>query len=62
MKEGRINEYIVAFERLAHRANTDLNDPLNLRLFAHGLPKALCDACIDIDLPEMFKQWSNAAQ
>ena len=62
MKEGRIDEYIVAFERLAHRANADLNDPLNLRLFARGLPKALCDACIDIDSPETFEQWSNAAQ
>ena len=62
MKEGRINEYITAFECLAHRANADLNDPLNLRLFARGLPKALCDACIDIDSPETFEQWLNTVQ
>ena len=62
MKEGHIDEYIAAFERLAHHANADLNDPLNLRLFARGLPKALCDACIDIDSPETFEQWSNVAQ
>ena len=62
MKEGRINKYIAAFERLAHHTNADLNDPLNLCLFARGLPKALCDACIDIDSPEMFKQWSNTVQ
>ena len=62
MKEGHIDEYIVAFEHLAHRANTDLNDPLNLCLFARGLPKALYNACIDVNLPEMFEQWSNAAQ
>ena len=55
MKEGHIDEYITAFERLAHRANADLNDPLNLRLFAWGLPKVLCDACIDIDSPETFE-------
>ena len=62
MKEGRIDEYIAAFERLGHRANADLDDPLNLRLFARGLPKALCDICIDIDSPETFEQWANAAQ
>ena len=62
MKEGHINEYIAAFKCLAHHTNANLNDPLNLRLFAHGLPKALCDTCIDIDSPEMFEQWSNAAQ
>ena len=45
-----------------HNTNADLNDPLNLRLFARGLLKALCDACIDINSPEMFEQWSNAAQ
>ena len=62
MKEGHIDEYITAFERLAHRANADLNDPLNLQLFARGLLKALCDACIDINSPETFEQWSNMAQ
>ena len=53
---------LTAFERLAHRTNANLNDPLNLRLFARGLPKALCNACIDIDSPETFEQWSNAVQ
>ena len=62
MKEGCIDEYIAAFEHLAHCANTDLNNPLNLHLFAQGLPKALCNACIDINSPETFEQWSNAAQ
>ena len=62
MKEGHIDEYITAFKRLAHHTNADLNNPLNLRLFAQGLPKVLCDTCIDIDLPETFEQWSNAAQ
>ena len=62
MKEGRIDEYIAAFECLTHCTNADLNDPLNLRLFARRLLKALCDACIDINSPETFKQWSNAAQ
>lgn len=62
MKEGRIDEYIAAFKRLAHRANTDLDDPMNLRLFARGLPKPLCDICIDIDSPESFEQWSNSVQ
>ena len=62
MKEGRIDEYIMAFEHLAHRTNADLNDPLNLCLFVRGLLKALCNACIDINSPETFEQWSNAAQ
>lgn len=61
-KEGRIDEYIATFERLAHRANVDLDDPSNLRTFAHGLPRPLVDMCIDIDSPGTFQQWTNAAQ
>lgn len=62
MKEGRIDEYITAFEWLAHCANADLDDVMNLRLFTRSLPKPLCDICIDIDSPEMFEQWLNTAQ
>lgn len=62
MKEGCIDKYIAAFEQLAHCANTDLDDIMNLRLFVHGLPKLLCNICIDIDSPEMFEQWLNAVQ
>lgn len=62
MTEGRIDEYIASFERLAHRANADLNDPLNLCLFARGLPSRLCNTCIDINSPESFEQWAKAAQ
>ena len=40
----------------------DLNDPVALRLFARGLPNPLADACIDLDGPESFEQWRNAAQ
>ena len=62
MKEGHIDEYIAAFECLAYCANANLNDPLNLCLFTCRLPKALCDAYIDIDSPKTFEQWLNAAQ
>lgn len=62
MKEGYINKYIAAFKQLAHHANADLDNVMNLHLFACSLPKPLCDICINIDSPKTFKQWLNAAQ
>lgn len=62
MTEGCIDEYIATFERLAHHAHADLNNPLNLRLFARGLLSRLCNVCIDINSPESFQQWAKAAQ
>ena len=47
---------------LGHQAHMDLNNPAAMRLFARGLPNALTDACVDLDGPESFEQWRNAAQ
>jgi len=62
MKEGRIDEYIATFERLAHRAGVDPNDPSNLRTFAQGLPHPLVEVIIRNDSPENFQQWATSAQ
>lgn len=62
MTEGRVDEYIAEFERLARRIGIDLDDPTNLRTFARGLPQKWANACIEKDCPESFEQWSKAAQ
>jgi Retrotransposon gag protein len=56
MQGGNVDRYIASFEFLGHQAGMDLNDPTTLHLFAHGLPRTLADACIDIDNPETFRQ------
>src|SRR5258707_7607188 len=62
MKEGKIDEYIAAFEHLAYRAGVNLDDPLNLRTFAKGLPPTLVEIVIQQDNPENFIQWRDATQ
>ena len=62
MKDGNINEYIATFERLAHRAEVDPNDPSNIRLFAQGLPHPLVEVMIRNDNPETFQGWCNLVQ
>jgi hypothetical protein len=62
MKDSNVDEYIAAFQLLGHHMGMNLDNPSALRLFTHGLPKSLADSCIDIDLPENFEQWANAAQ
>jgi hypothetical protein len=62
MKDSNVDEYIATFQLLGHRTGMNLDDPSALWLFAWGLPKSLADSCIDIDSPENFEQWANAAQ
>jgi hypothetical protein len=62
MKDSNVDKYIAAFQLLGHCAGMNLDDPSTLRLFMCGLPKSLADSCIDINLPENFKQWANAVQ
>ena len=61
MKEGNVDEYIATFELLGQHAQGDLDDPFLLMHFAHGLPKALTDACINMESPETFQEWKAAA-
>jgi len=62
MKEGKINEYVAGFERLAHRAGIDLDDPSNMRTFAQGLPGPLVETVLRLDDPHNYVQWREAAQ
>jgi len=62
MKEGKIDEYVTAFERLTHCAGVDLDDPSNLQTFAQGLPGPLVKTVIQQDDPQNYVQWHKAAQ
>ena len=62
MKDGNIDGYITAFERLAHRAEVGPNNPSNIRLFAQGLPHPLVEVMIRNDNPETFQGWCNSVQ
>jgi len=62
MKEGNVDQYIAEFQQLAHRANLNVNDAGNTRMFAAGLPSKLADTYIDISHPRTFTKWAKAAQ
>jgi hypothetical protein len=62
IKDSNVDEYIAAFQLLGHCAGMNLDDPSALRLFACRLQKSLADSCININSPENFEQWANAAQ
>jgi len=62
MHDGKIDEYIATFERLAHCAGVDLDDPSNMRTFAHGLPGPLVETVIKLEDPHNYVQWREAAQ
>jgi len=62
MDDGRVDEYIAAFEHLAHHTNARLDDPANPQTFARGLPRKLAEARIDIESSSNFIQWARAAQ
>jgi hypothetical protein len=62
MKEGRVDDYIADFQDLACRAGYSLKGLLTIRLFIHGLPPKLADACTDNERPKSFDQWANAVR
>jgi len=62
MREGRLDEYIAAFQSLANHAGIDLNDPTAMTMFAQGLQGNLAETCVMQDGPENFPQWMQAAQ
>jgi len=62
MKEGKIDKYIAGFERLAHCAGVDLDDPSNMRTFMQGLPGPLVETVLRLEDPQNYVQWREAAQ
>ena len=62
MQEGNINQNVVDFQFLASQAEININDPAAIRLFQLGLPIPLAEACIDLEKPANFEQWTLAAQ
>jgi len=56
MKDGKINKYIARFERLAHCAGVDLDDPSNMRTFVQGLPGPLVKIVIWQEDPQNYAQ------
>ena len=62
MQGGNIDQYVADFQFLASRAEINVNDPAAIRLFQLGLSIPLAEACIDLEKPANFKQWTLAAQ
>jgi len=62
MMNGKVDEYIVKFRRLIHRAGLNKNDGANIRMFIQGLPTKLADIVIDMSQPNTFKEWAKATQ
>ena len=62
MKDSKIDEYIASFERLAHCAGINLDDPSNMRTFTQGLPGPLVETIIHLEDPQNYVQWHEAAQ
>ena len=62
MREGKIDEYIVEFERLAHHTGVDLDDPSNMCTFAQGLPGPLVKMVLHLEDLQNYVQWHEAAQ
>ena len=60
MKEGNVDKYVATFELLGQCTRGDLDNPFLLTHFACGLPKALADACINMESPETFQEWKAA--
>ena len=62
MQGGNVDQYVADFQFLASRAEINVNDPATIRLFQLGLPIPLAEACIDLEKPANFEQWTLAAQ
>ena len=62
MQGGNVNQYVVDFQFLASQAEININDPAAIRLFQLRLPIPLTEACIDLEKPANFEQWTLAAQ
>ena len=62
MQGGNIDQYVADFQFLASQAEINVNDPAAIRLFQLGLPIPLAEACIDLEKPVNFEQWTLAAQ
>src|SRR5260221_10535246 len=62
MKGSEVDEYIAAYAKAAREAGVFINDANNLRMFAKGLPKPLCDEIIKHNDLDTFEQWTKAAQ
>ena len=62
MQGGNVDQYVVDFQFLASQAEINVNDPAAIRLFQLGLPIPLAEACIDLEKPANFEQWTLAAQ
>jgi hypothetical protein len=62
MKDGHIDTYIARFAQLAHRGGHNVDQPELLRLFGQGLPQTLANKCLELNNPNTFEEWAQAAQ
>ena len=61
MTGADIDTYIVRFGELAQKARYQEDDPAVLDKFKRGLPICLLDNCMNLDTPQNWEQWKNAA-
>ncbi|KAH8978762.1 hypothetical protein EDB92DRAFT_2119081 [Lactarius akahatsu] len=56
-----IDSYVTNFEQLARKADYRLNDHQTLDRFTAGLPRALFTKIYELDDPQTFNEWKEAA-
>jgi len=61
MKGEDINEYLVKFEELVRLASYRFDILQTIETFAKGLPTGLYQKILEMDRPNTYKQWKNAA-
>jgi hypothetical protein len=61
MKEGNINEYVVTFDTLVAQAGYEADDAQTLEKFISGLPASLYKTIYQLDDPQNYEEWQQAA-
>ncbi len=61
MKGEDIDEYLAKFEELVRLAGYQFDVPQTVETFTKGLPTGLYQKILEMDRPNMYEQWKNAA-
>ena len=61
IKDGNVNAYITRLAQLVHWGGQNMNKPELLCLFGQGLPMTLANECLELNDPNIFNKWVQAA-
>jgi hypothetical protein len=61
MEKGDIDAYIAKFEQVVRQAGLDIDQPLVVKKFAKGLPKAMYEFIYTHKKPQTYEQWRQEA-